>query len=147
MTLGGLALGVGRLVDDSIVELENISRHYSLMGKQGVSKIKATLDAAFEVASPIFISTLTTVIVFLPVIFLSGIAKFLFIPLVLTITVALFGSFFVSRTVTPLLCYKALKAEREPDPAFKKLSDRMQIWSRDTLNKFDMLYEKTLNCS
>lgn len=104
MTLGGLALGVGRLVDDSIVELENISRHYSLMEKDGVSKIKATLDAALEVASPIFISTLTTVIVFLPVVFLSGIAKLLFIPLVLTITVALFGSFFVSRTVTPVLC-------------------------------------------
>lgn len=109
MTLGGLALGVGRLVDDSIVELENISRHYSLMNSQGVSKIQATLDAAQEVASPIFISTLTTVIVFLPVVFLEGIAKLLFVPLVLTITVALFSSFFVSRTVTPLLCLKALK--------------------------------------
>ncbi len=147
MTLGGLALGVGRLVDDSIVELENISRHYSLMKTQGVSKIKATLDAAMEVASPIFVSTLTTVIVFLPVIFLTGIAKMLFIPLVLTITVALFGSFFVSRTVTPVLCYRALKAEREPDPNSRKLSDRLQIWSRDMLNKIDTLYENTLKAS
>ncbi len=57
MTLGGLALGVGRLVDDSIVELENISRHYTDMKKMGVSKLQATLDAALEVASPIFIST------------------------------------------------------------------------------------------
>lgn len=144
MTLGGLALGVGRLVDDSIVELENISRHYSLMKTQGVSKIKATLDAALEVASPIFISTLTTVIVFLPVIFLTGIAKLLFVPLVLTISVALFGSFFVSRTVTPLLCFKALKAEREPDPNSGKLSDKLQIWSRNMLSKFDSLYEQTL---
>ncbi len=144
MTLGGLALGVGRLVDDSIVELENISRHYSLMKTQGVSKIKATLDAALEVASPIFVSTLTTVIVFLPVVFLSGIAKLLFIPLVLTITVALFGSFFVSRTVTPVLCYRILKAEREPDPNSRKISDRMQIWARDALNMIDSLYENTL---
>lgn len=147
MTLGGLALGVGRLVDDSIVELENISRHYSLMNTQGVSKIKATLDAALEVASPIFISTLTTVIVFLPVIFLSGVAKLLFVPLVLTITVALFGSFFVSRTVTPLLCFKALKPEREPDQASRKLSDKLQIWSKNGLNRFDTMYEKSLQIS
>jgi CzcA family heavy metal efflux pump len=147
MTLGGLALGVGRLVDDSIVELENISRHYSLMKTQGVSKIKATLDAALEVASPIFISTLTTVIVFLPVIFLTGIAKLLFIPLVITISVALFGSFFVSRTVTPVLCYRALKAEREPDPNSRKLSDRLQIWSKNMLSKLDIFYENSLKAS
>jgi multidrug efflux pump subunit AcrB len=68
MTFGGLALAVGRLVDDSIVELEAISRHYN-MRKKGQSKLDATLDAAREVASPIFVSTLTTVIVFLPVVF------------------------------------------------------------------------------
>jgi CzcA family heavy metal efflux pump len=147
MTLGGLALGVGRLVDDSIVELENISRHYTLMKTQGVSKIQATLDAALEVAAPIFISTLTTVIVFLPVIFLEGIAKLLFVPLVLTITVALFASFFVSRTVTPLLCYKALKPEREADLDSKKLSDRLQIWSKNLLDSIDNFYEKTIQTS
>ncbi len=147
MTLGGLALGVGRLVDDSIVELENISRHYSLMGKQGVSKIQATLDAAQEVASPIFISTLTTVIVFLPVVFLEGIAKLLFVPLVLTISVALFASFFVSRTVTPLLCFKALKAEREPNPESKKLSDKLHIWSKNLLDSIDNFYENSLKTS
>jgi CzcA family heavy metal efflux pump len=144
MTLGGLALGVGRLVDDSIVELENISRHYTLMKRDNVSKIQATLDAAVEVASPIFISTLTTVIVFLPVIFLTGIAKLLFIPLVITITVALFASFFVSRTVTPLLCYKVLKGEREVEPDSKKLADRIQIKTKDILNKLDNAYENTL---
>ena len=144
MTLGGLALGVGRLVDDSIVELENISRHYTDMKKMGVSKIQATLDAALEVASPIFISTLTTVIVFLPVVFLSGIAKLLFIPLVITISVALFASFFVSRTVTPLLCYKALSGEREVDPDSKKFIDRLQIKTKKFFNKIDSSYEKTL---
>ena len=147
MTLGGLALGVGRLVDDSIVELENISRHYTLMKTQGISKIQATLDAAQEVAAPIFISTLTTVIVFLPVIFLTGIAKLLFVPLVLTITVALFASFFVSRTVTPLLCFKALRPERVPDPNSKKLSDKLHIWSKNLLDSIDSFYENSLKTS
>jgi len=144
MTLGGLALGVGRLVDDSIVELENISRHYTLMRVQKISKLQATLDAATEVASPIFVSTLTTVIVFLPVVFLSGIAKLLFIPLVITISVALFASFFVSRTVTPLLCYKALEGEKEVDPDSKKLSDRLQIKTKVFFDSIDNLYENTL---
>jgi CzcA family heavy metal efflux pump len=144
MTLGGLALGVGRLVDDSIVELENISRHYSLMKSQNVSKLQATLDAALEVASPIFVSTLTTVIVFLPVIFLTGIPRLLFIPLVVTITVALFASFFVSRSVTPLLCYRALKPEREVDKDSKKFIDRMQIKSKRMFDAMDNFYEATL---
>ena len=144
MTFGGLALGIGRLVDDSIVELEAISRHYGTMKAQHVSKIQATLDAALEVASPIFISTLTTVIVFLPVIFLTGIARLLFIPLVITITVALFASFFVSRTVTPLMCLKYLHAEREADSNSKKLSHRMQINAKNFLDKIDNQYQKVL---
>jgi len=144
MTLGGLALGVGRLVDDSIVELENISRHYTTMKSQNVSKLTATLEAAAEVASPIFVSTITTVIVFLPVIFLTGIAKLLFVPLVVTISVSLFASFFVSRTVTPLMCYKALKGEREVDPDSKKLSDRMQLKTKIFFDKIDNLYESAL---
>ena len=144
MTLGGLALGVGRLVDDSIVELENISRHYTLMERDKVSKIQATLDAALEVAGPIFISTVTTVIVFLPVVFLTGIAKLLFIPLVLTITVALFGSFFVSRTVTPLLCYRVMKGEKEVNESSKKLFERMNFWGKRFLDNMDNTYEETL---
>ncbi|MBI5404005.1 MAG: efflux RND transporter permease subunit [Ignavibacteriae bacterium] len=147
MTLGGLALGVGRLVDDSIVELENISRHYTFMKRDNISKLQATLDAAQEVASPIFVSTLTTVIVFLPVIFLTGIAKLLFIPLVITISVALFASFFVSRTVTPLLCYKALSGEREVDPNSKKITDRLQLKTKNILDKLDNLYESALRAS
>jgi len=147
MTLGGLALGVGRLVDDSIVELENISRHYTNMKRDNVSKLQATLDAAQEVAAPIFVSTLTTVIVFLPVVFLTGISKLLFIPLVVTITVALFASFFVSRTVTPLLCYKALLGEREVDPNSKKRLDRLQLKTKKWLNDLDNFYENTLRSS
>ena len=104
-TLGGLALGVGRLVDDSIVELENIHRHLAT----GVDRKKAVLDAAQEVAMPIFVSTVTTIVVFFPVLFLAGIARYLFIPLAMTISFALIMSFLVSRTVTPLLCLYSLK--------------------------------------
>ncbi len=104
-TLGGLALGVGRLVDDSIVELENIHRHLGM----GQSRRDAVLAAAQEVAMPILVSTITTIVVFFPVLFLTGVARNLFLPLALTIAFALGMSFFVSRTVTPLLCLYALK--------------------------------------
>ncbi len=143
MTFGGLALAVGRLVDDSIVELEAISRHYN-MRKPEQSKLEATLEAAKEVASPIFVSTLTTVIVFLPIVFLTGIAKMLFIPLTITIAVALFGSFFVSRTVTPLMCLHYLPPEKEIDRQSTKRSDRLRVIAHDTLEKLDLWYEGKL---
>jgi len=143
MTFGGLALAVGRLVDDSIVELEAISRHYN-NPKKGESKIQQTLGAASEVATPIFVSTLTTVIVFLPVVFLTGIAKLLFIPLTLTIAVALFGSFFVSRTITPLLCLKFLPPEKSLDRESRKLSDRTRVFFHDKIEAIDQGYAKML---
>jgi hydrophobe/amphiphile efflux-1 (HAE1) family protein len=112
-TLGGLALGVGRLVDDSIVELENIHRHLA----KGGERRSAVLAAAQEVAMPIFVSTVTTVVVFLPVVFLTGQAKSLFTPLALTISFSLTMSFLVSRTVTPLLCIRHLKVEGHAEGA------------------------------
>jgi multidrug efflux pump subunit AcrB len=108
-TLGGLALGVGRLVDDSIVELENINRHLAM----GQTRKAAVLAAAQEVAMPILVSTITTIVVFFPVLFLQGVARNLFIPLALTISFALIVSFFVSRTVTPLLCLMWLKPHEQ----------------------------------
>lgn len=104
-TLGGLALGVGRLVDDSIVELENIHRHLA----SGQNRRQAVLLAAQEVAMPILVSTITTIVVFFPVLFMAGIARYLFLPLAMTIAFALLMSFWVSRTVTPLLCFYWLK--------------------------------------
>jgi CzcA family heavy metal efflux pump len=143
MTFGGLALAVGRLVDDSIVELEAISRHYNER-RQGQSKIEATLEAASEVAAPIFVSTLATVIVFLPIVFLTGIAKLLFIPLTVTIAVALFGSFFISRTVTPLMCMHYLPPEKLMDRESTKLPDRIRVIAHDLIEKIDSWYEKRL---
>jgi len=139
MTFGGLALAVGRLVDVSIVELEAISRHYN-HPEPGQSKLLGTLAAAKEVAAPIFISTLTTVIVFLPIVFLTGIAKLLFIPLTITIAVALFGSFFVSRTVTPLMCLKFLPPEKALDRNSPALPDRIRVKAHDALEAVDNWY-------
>jgi CzcA family heavy metal efflux pump len=143
MTFGGLALAVGRLVDDSIVELEAISRHYN-QRTAGQTKLQATLEAAQEVAAPIFVSTLTTVIVFLPIVFLTGIAKLLFIPLTITIAVALFGSFFVSRTVTPLMCMRYLPPEKHLDRASTQFSDRVRVRAHDILEGIDGWYQKRL---
>ncbi len=143
MTFGGLALAVGRLVDDSIVELEAISRHYNER-KKDQTKLEATLAAAKEVASPIFVSTLTTVIVFLPIVFLTGIAKLMFIPLTITIAVALFGSFFVSRTVTPLMCLSYLPPEKEYDPRSRKFSERMRGRSIKLIDTIDDIYQRWL---
>ncbi len=147
MTLGGLALGVGRMVDDSIVELENITRHFNLMGSTGLSRMQATLDAALEVAGPIFISTLSTVIVFLPVIFLSGIAQLLFMPLVLTISIALFASFFVSRTVTPLLCFRIINPETEVDKQSPGLLGKLKLYSKNFFDSVDNYYQRFISIS
>ncbi|BDG09309.1 efflux RND transporter permease subunit [Anaeromyxobacter paludicola] len=133
-TLGGLALGVGRLVDDSIVELENIHRHLAA----GQDRKTAVLNAAQEVAMPIFVSTITTIVVFFPVTFLGGVARNLFLPLALTIAFALIMSFFVSRTVTPLLCLKYLKAE-EPGHG-----SRFGGWITRRLDALDEAYARAL---
>jgi CzcA family heavy metal efflux pump len=98
-TLGGLALAIGRLVDNAIIVLEAIHRHQ----EAGKPALQAALDGASEVASPVLAGTLTTVIVFVPVWFLSGISKYLFTPMGLTISVAMFASYVISLTVIPAL--------------------------------------------
>ncbi len=100
MTLGGLALAIGILVDQSIVVLENIVRH-ARMGKQ---PIDAAADGTAEVLGPILVSTLTFAVVFLPVIFLSGLTRFLFAPLAIAAVVAIFASFLLSITLVPAYC-------------------------------------------
>ncbi len=139
-TLGGLALGIGRLVDDSIVELENIQRHLN----STQSRWHAILEAAREVAMPIFASTVTTVVVFLPIFFVVGIARLLLIPLTVTIAIALFTSFFVSRTVTPALCYKFLKPEREAHRSMPNWFVVIMEWSRSRYESLDRGYEDAL---
>jgi CzcA family heavy metal efflux pump len=137
-TLGGLALAVGRLVDDSIVELENINRHLAMPGKD---RRTAVLDAAREVAMPIFVSTITTIVVFLPTVFLEGQAKLLFIPLTFTISFSLFSSFLVSRTVTPLMCLRLLKPPKAGGQGFRA---RFMAWSQALFDGLDGAYQEVL---
>lgn len=98
-TIGGLALGVGRLVDDSIVVLENVFRHR----ERGEPPLQAALEGAREVAMPVLASTVATIAVFFPVVFLVGIAKLLFIPLTLAVVFALAASYFAAMAVVPPL--------------------------------------------
>ncbi|MHB8418450.1 MAG: efflux RND transporter permease subunit [Myxococcales bacterium] len=106
-TLGGLTLALGRLVDDAIVVIENINRHL----EEGKSPTRAAFDGASEVAVPVLVSTITTVAVFLPVIFLEGIARKLFTPLAVAVGFSMAASYFVSMMVTPAACQKWLKRE------------------------------------
>ena len=98
ITLGGLALVLGLLVDNSIVVLENIDRHL----KMGKNAFLAAKDAAFEVAQPVLASTLVIIVVFFPVMFLTGITKYLFSPLAITVTGAMIGSYIFSLTLIPI---------------------------------------------
>ena len=109
MTLGGLALAVGILVDDATVEIENINRNLA-MGKETV---QAILDGAQQIAVPAFVSTLCICIVFIPMFFLSGVAKFLFVPLAEAVTFAMLASYMWSRTIVPTMAMYLLSAEDE----------------------------------
>ncbi len=106
MTLGGLALAVGRLVDDAIVVLENTARHRA-DGEQGA---EAALEAAGEVSMPVLAATLTTIVVFFPVVFLTGIGRFLFAPLALAVVFSIGASYLVAMTVVPVWCASFLGA-------------------------------------
>jgi multidrug efflux pump subunit AcrB len=105
MTLGGLALAVGILVDDATVEVENIHRNLAM----GKPMVRAILDGASQIAVPAFVSTLCICIVFVPVFFLSGTAKYLFEPLAMAVIFAMLASYFLSRTVVPTMVKFLLK--------------------------------------
>jgi multidrug efflux pump subunit AcrB len=99
MTLGGLALAVGILVDDATVEIENIERNLA----QGKEMKRAILDGASQIAVPAFVSTLCICIVFVPMFFLAGVARYLFVPLAEAVSFAMLASYFLSRTLIPTL--------------------------------------------
>ena len=109
MTLGGLSLAVGILVDDATVELENMHRNLGL--KDHPSLTKAILDGAQQIAVPAFVSTLSICIVFVSVVFLTGPARFLFVPLALAVVFAMMASYFLSRTLVPVMVHYLLGAE------------------------------------
>ncbi len=114
MTLGGLALAVGILVDDSTVTIENT---YRLLGEEKMSIPKATLHGAAEIAVPTLVSTLAISCVFTSVIFLEGPAKYLFTPLGLAVVFAMLASYGLSRTLTPITIGHLLKGQQHGGPA------------------------------
>ncbi len=108
MTLGGLALAVGILVDDATVEIENTHRNLT---HKNTSLVHAILDSASQVAMPALVSTLAICIVFLPVLLLTGAAKFLFTPLAMAVVFAMLASYFLSRTLVPTMMHFLLPRE------------------------------------
>ena len=127
MTLGGLALAVGIVVDDTTVELENVHRNAG----QGKGLIAAILDGAQQIATPAFVSTLAICIVFVPVVLLTGPAKFLFTPMALAVVVAVLASYLLSRTIIPTLVRYLLAHElAQHDPAERQASAAPHVFSR-----------------
>lgn len=110
MTLGGLALAIGMLVDDATVEIENINRNRAMQKPMLV----AILDGARQVAVPAFAATLTICIVFFPVVLLTGPSRFLFTPLALAVVFAMFASYLLSRTLVPTLARLLLAGQPVP---------------------------------
>ena len=109
MTLGGLALAVGILVDDATVEIENINRNVA----QGKEIQQAILDGASQIALPAFVSTLAICIVFVPMFFLTGVARFLFVPLGEAVVFAMLASYLLSRTLVPTMAKYLLKGHEQ----------------------------------
>ena len=141
MTLGGLALAVGILVDDATVEIENTHRNLEHAGNP---LVHAILDSASQVAAPALVSTLAICIVFLPVVLLTGAAKFLFTPLAMAVVFAMLASYFLSRTLVPTMMHYLLPAEvglyqRKPeDPEPKEA----QNWIWHVHERFEHRFEK-----
>src|ERR1700722_1508717 len=130
MTLGGLALAVGILVDDATVEIENINRNL----EEGKEVEQAILDGAAQIAIPAFVSTLSICIVFVPMFFMGGVAKYLFVPLAEAVIFAMLASYFLSRTVVPTMA-KYLLQEHDAD------AEKQKHHSRNPLVRAQLAFE------
>ncbi|MCC6981497.1 MAG: efflux RND transporter permease subunit [Candidatus Melainabacteria bacterium] len=144
MTLGGLALAVGRLVDDAIVVLENIARHLTM----GKSVMKAAIEGTQEVAAPVLLATITTIVVFFPVIFLSGMGQFLFVPLALAVAFSMAASFIMSVTVVPVACANIFSKKQLADlSAHEDGGHGYRKGPLGILDRIPVLYEHLLRAS
>jgi multidrug efflux pump subunit AcrB len=140
MTLGGLALAVGILVDDATVEIENIERNLA-MGKE---MKQAILDGAQQIAVPAFVSTLSICIVFVPMFFLAGVAKFLFVPLAEAVSFAMLASYLLSRTLIPTLVMYIMRGHEHRAEAPKSFLGRFQRGFEEKFENFRRNYEQLL---
>jgi HAE1 family hydrophobic/amphiphilic exporter-1 len=136
MVLGGLALAFSRLIDNSVIVLENIFRHLEL----GEAPEVAAERGGQEVGLAVLAATLTTSVVFFPVVFLYGVSRFLFVALALAVVLSLFASYFVAMSVVPLFCAKLIK-QRQAD---EELGDNF-TWRWDGIGRmFNFYFERML---
>lgn len=145
MTLGGLALAVGILVDDSTVTVENVHRHLAM----GKPIVPALVDASSEIVVPAFVSMLCICVVFLPVLLLTGAAKYLFIPMALAVVFAVLASYFLARTLVPVMAQRLLivygsrpggRWHSAFERAFQRVQDRYTELLRNALRNPAAVY-------
>jgi multidrug efflux pump subunit AcrB len=144
MTLGGLALAVGILVDDATVEIENINRNRAAEPDRDLDEI--VLESAAQIATPAFVSTLSICIVFLPMFLLSGVARYLFVPLGEAVVFAMLASYFLSRTVVPMMAKYLLRNEPTAAHSGKSRNPlvRMQLRFEEIFERFRERYHRLL---
>ena len=142
LTFGGLALGVGMIVDAAIVVLENTFRHMEM----GKSRMQASIEGSEEVWSAILASTLTHIAVFVPLLFLTGVSSILFKQLAYVVMFSLSMSLFVAVTIVPVLCSRLLRLP-VPVEQRKGLSGRLFTISERWLDRLDDFYTRVLHSS
>ena len=133
MTLGGMALAVGILVDDATVAIENINRNL----EAGKELEQAILDGSAEIATPAFVSTIAICIVFIPMFFLSGVARYLFVPMAEAVIFAMLASYVLSRTLVPTMARYLLKEHDDREIQRKQTS-------RNPWVRFQLGFERSL---
>ena len=145
MTLGGLALAVGILVDDATVTIENIERNISM----GKDMQQAILDGAQQIAVPAFVSTLCICIVFVPMFFLTGVARFLFVPMAEAVVFAMLASYLLSRTLIPTLVMYIMRGHEhkaaEPKTFLGRWQRGFERWFENFRCSYESLLEAALN--
>jgi len=141
MTLGGLALAVGILVDDATVEIENINRNLA----QGKEVEHAILDGAQQIAVPAFVSTLAICIVFVPMFFLTGVAKYLFVPLAEAVVFAMLASYLLSRTLVPTMAKYLLRGIETTPAVSQNPLVRIQVRFEEAFERFREGYRRWLD--
>lgn len=140
ISLGGLALGIGMLVDNSIVVLENIYRHR----EEGKSSFEAAIIGAKEVTMAVFASTMTTIAVFLPIVFVKGFTAIIFKQLSFTVVFSLIASLIIAITVVPMLSSKILKVGEPKKKEFKFIEKILDVFTK-TIEKLSSAYGKLLD--
>jgi len=144
MTLGGLALAVGILVDDATVEVENINRNREAEPEKDMDEV--VLDSASQIATPAFVSTLSICIVFAPMFLLSGVARYLFVPLAEAVVFAMLASYLLSRTIVPTMAKYLLRGDKKEagDAPSRNPLVRLQKRFEEAFERFRQSYRRML---